>query len=817
MPLADDLGCGLSPDEAARRLVDVGPNEVAPRHRLSAWASLATQLKDPLILVLLAAAVLTLATGDLPDAAVISLVVVINSTVGVVQELRADRAVAALSQLAAPFARVRRGGDEVRIPVAEIVPGDVVLLGEGDIVPADASVIEASALWIDEAALTGESLPVGKSALAGEHELSAGTVVVKGRAVAVITATGTTSALGRIAVLLGTGAQITPLQRRLAHLGGLLAAVVVALCAVVMALGLARGEPIERTVIIAISLAVAAVPESLPAVITLSLAIGARKMARHQAIVRRLPAIETLGSVTVLATDKTGTLTTGQMRAEKAWTMSGDSMLPPAGVSGPGSRHEVAELLTVAALCNDARLARDSSGSGLGDPTELALLLAAADFGLDVSAKLPTHPRIAELPFDSNRQRMMTLHRARDGYLTCVKGAPESVLPCCNPAGAYVVADVLQRAAALAEAGYRVLAIATARLATMPANLIDAEKDLRLLGLVAIADPPKEAAAAAIAAIREAGIVPVLITGDHRATALAIAARVGIDASQVYARVNPERKLDIIQELRDGGAVVAMIGDGVNDGPALHRADIGVAMGLRGTEVARQAADLILADDELATVVFAVEEGRRVYANVRRFLTFGLAGGAAEIAVMLVGPFIGLAVPLLAAQILWINLVTHGITGVAIAAEPSEPGVMRRPPRPPSESVLGDGLWLRILRMGTIVAGGTLAIGWWSHHSGREWQSITFVALTALQIGIAVGLRARPRSWANLSLPTTAAASIVLVLAGIYLPPLRDLLGTVALPWTDAVLAVAAGTIGWIAIRLDLALCQHGASRKGRS
>lgn len=821
---------GLTSEEAARRLAEVGPNAVGQPRRASALSSVAVQLRDPLILVLLAAAVLTSTTGDFTDAAVIGLVVVVNSSVGVWQELRAQQAIEALSALAAPLARVRRDGGDFQVPAEELVPGDVLVLAEGDIVPADAELLEAHALLIDEAALTGESVPVGKSADAErDFAISAGTVVVKGRAVAVVTATGEHSALGRIAALLDSGPQTTPLQRRLAQLGRVLAVVAVALCAVVLLLGLLRDQPVEQMVITSISLVVAAVPESLPAVITLSLALGARQMARRHAIVRRLPAVETLGAVTVLATDKTGTLTTGQMRAEAVFTKRGAQSLIERSTSS--YRAEVVELLTCGALCNDAPL----TGNGrLGDPTEVALLLAASSVGVDVVAAHGEWPRVAELPFDSNRSRMTTIHRADNGFLICMKGAPEAVLRNCSidPDDGGSAARATAQAAAFAHQGYRVLAVATARRAQLPARLEHVEHGLRLLGLVAIADPPKENAAQTLRACRLAGIKPVLITGDHAATALAIARRVGIASADdtavtggqlkqgaastdscVFARITPEQKLQIVEEWQASGAIVAMVGDGVNDGPALRRADIGVAMGHRGTEVARQAADLVLADDEVATVVSAVEEGRRIYANVRRFLTFGLAGGASEILVMLVGPFLGFTLPLRAAQILWINLLTHGLTGVALGAEPAEGDSMRRPPRPPRESVLGDGLWARVLRLGVVITAVTLGVAVWADHSTRPWQSMIFVTLTATQLAIALGLRAKASFRSNPFLLYAVAGSLALVVAGLYAPPLRDLLDTKPLSWTETAIAVAVGVVGWIAVRADV-LVKRGRGRR---
>ena len=842
-------GAGLTRAEAARRLEHVGPNEVAQRGRISVWSSIGQQLRDPLIVVLLAACALTLVTGDFTDAAVIGFVVLVNTAVGVTQEVRADRAITALAQLSAPVVRVRRGGVEMSAATAELVPGDVVLLGEGDIVPADCDLLESSSLLVDESALTGESIAVGKATARGDGPgdvLSSGTVVVKGRAVAVVTGTGASSALGQIAALMDTRVQPTPLQRRLAGLGRTLALVAVALCAVVLVLGLARGEPLELMLVTAVSLAVAAVPESLPAVVTFSLALGARRMVARNAVVRRLPAVETLGSVTVLATDKTGTLTEARMLVEELWTsehsvgVSGQGYAPHGELVSGGATLElsrapdVVELLEACVLCNDAHLTPPAGPgepwSGLGDPTELALLSAAGKAGLTRESLEGGYPRIGEVPFDSATQRMTTAHlvtgAAEKHILVVTKGSVEALHAQHGSGGqAAVWRAALLRATELAGEGFRVLALTAGRVR----DGADWEgADQRLLGLVAMNDPAKPAARSTIEDCRTAGIVPVLITGDHPATARAVALRVGVltpeeadredsvvtgpqiaageladlTIPRVFARTSPEQKLDIVQAWKDRGAVVAMTGDGVNDGPALHRADIGVAMGHRGTEVARQAADLVLADDDLATVVAAVQEGRRVYANIRLFLVFGLSGGAAEILVMLLGPFIGLIVPLIAAQILWINLLTHGITGVAIGAEPVSPDAMNQPPRPPAQSVLGDGLWQRVVVVSVLLSAVTLALGLWAHHDGRAWQTMIFLALTCLQLGVAVGLRPLQLTRQNPLLPVAITGSFLLALAGVYVPLLQELLGTSALPVADLVLAVGAGALGWLAARV---------------
>ncbi|MFD5484853.1 cation-translocating P-type ATPase [Streptomyces virginiae] len=840
-PVGFPAGPGLTQAEAERRLARYGRNEVAPPRSTPLHRRVLAQLRDPLIMVLLGAMVLTIAIGDHPDAVVIGLVVVFNTTVGVAQEVRADRAVAALSALSAPHARVLRDGTPHEVPAALVVPGDVLLLGEGDIVAADADLTEASALLVDESMLTGESEPVDKTA---DDTVSAGTVVVRGRGSATATATGPASALGRIAALLDTGRDLTPLQRRLASLGRILAAVTIALCVLFFALGLARGLPWSTMAVTSISLAVAAVPESLPAVVTLALALGARRMAARNALVRRLPAVETLGSVSILATDKTGTLTEGRMVVQHLWTPSGTADVTGSGYEPLGSLtregqplaadqlRPLQELLTTAALCNDAGLRPPGKGSDMwtavGDPMEAALLAAAARAGCPDQAALHRDcPRFAEAPFDSLRKRMTTLHHLPDGnVLVCLKGAPEAVLTAEVLAAPQELLDGARRQAALLAAqGFRVLAVAGTERLVWDRPAPEAEHGLSLLGLVAISDPPKASAATTLEACRAAGITPVLITGDHPATARAIAVRTGLveDGSasevltgpelaaapdtdltriRVFARTDPQQKLDIVRAWRARGAVTAMTGDGVNDGPALHQADIGVAMGARGTEVARQAADLVLTDDELSTVVKAVEEGRRVYDNIRRFLVYAMAGGAAEILVMLAGPVLGLALPLRAGQILWINLLTHGLTGVAMGAEPVTPQAMRRPPRPPGQHILAAGVWQRLLVLAAVVTTLSLAAGIVARAMDLPWQSVLFLALLAAQLGVALGLRARLLIRQNLFLPASVVVSALLATAALYVPALQSLLDTEPVGWSGAGLAAAAGLGAFIAARI---------------
>ena len=805
---------GLTGAEAQRRLAEVGPNSVPPPPPQPVWRRVIRAVRDPMVLVLLAAIVLTLATGDFADAAVISAVVLVNTVLAVRQEVNADRAVAALSAMAAPHCRVLRDEVERSVPSAEVVPGDVVVLTEGDLVPADATLLESASLRVDESMLTGESVPVdkapgpagGESAggdVSGEGSadgaveagtVSAGTVVVHGRGVARVSATGADSAMGRIAALLGGPPVPTPLQRRMAQLSAVLASAAVALCALVLVIGLARGESLETMVLTAISLAVAAVPESLPVVVTVSLALAARRMARRHAVARNLAAVETLGSVTLLATDKTGTLTRARMEAVDSWL-------------APGVLDR--DLLRAAALCNDARVPTDG-GRELGDPTEVALLHLARAAGVDPDALRRAYPRLSERAFDRQRMRMSTTHESLvpggPAVVVC-KGAPESVLdPHVLDEPGEVLEQARQRSQAMADEGCRVLALAERELgdpAADPAAVADPESSMRLLGLVALHDPPRDGAAATIGACHDAGIDVVLVTGDHRATADAIARQVGIlGDGAVMARATPVDKLDAVRRWQADGHVVAMTGDGVNDGPALKRADIGVAMGGRGTEVARQAADLVLADDDIGTVVAAVEEGRRVYANIRRFLLYGIAGGTSEVLVMLAGPFLGNPLPLLPAQILWINLLTHSFVGAALGSEPVEAGSMRRPPRSPREGVLGGGLWWRILLVAALLAAASLVVA--ARAPADVARSATLLALGAGQLGVAWGVRSRPRAGEqpNPALAAAIGGAGLMLVAPVVLPPLQALLSTTTVPGWGWAFAAGAALTAYVLTRI---------------
>jgi P-type Ca2+ transporter type 2C len=675
---------GLSSEDARERLARSGPNEIRHQQASSVWKLLRAQFINPLVLLLIGACVVSAWLGELADAIAIAAIVLINGIVGFIQEHRAERAVQALRAMTAPRARVRRDGRSKLIPAAQVVPGDLLLLEAGEVVAADARILEAHALTTIEAALTGESLPSEKSAtpcepdapLAERHDrVFMGTSVASGTAVAEITATGMQTELGHIAHLLANVKdETTPLQKRLEVVSRILLYACLGIVALVAALGAMRDVPLLDVILSAVSLAVAAVPEGLPAVVTIALAVGVQRMAARHALVRRLLAVETLGSATVICTDKTGTLTTGVMVVRELW--------------GPDHRR----LIDAAAACTEAELGPDSR-SGVGDPTELAILMAAAERGIQRRDIEAARPQVAVNPFDPDRKRM-SIRRADDRLY--VKGAVESVLRCAHsaPEG---LAEAHQE---MAQRGLRVLAVAV--------GSETQERDLDVLGLIGIADPPRTEVIDAIARAREAGIRTVMITGDHPLTAKAIATELGVllegESAEVYvhARATPEDKLNIVRDWKSGGAIVAMTGDGVNDAPALREAHIGIAMGRTGTEVTREAADIVLADDNFASIVAAVEAGRGIFANIRKTLVYLLSGNAAELSVMLGAAVIGLPLPLLPLHLLWINLATDALPALALVTDPINPDVMKRPPRAPAEPLLGRREWSSIALTGAL-------------------------------------------------------------------------------------------------------------------
>lgn len=839
---------GLTSEEAITRRQRHGPNrlpEPAPR-RL--WQRVADQFREFMIVVLLAAAVLSGLIGDVIDTVAIVVIVLLNAAIGLSQEWRADRAMQSLRRLAAPQATVRRDGRPTAVETEHLVPGDVVLLEAGNLVPADLRIHQVAQLKVDESTLTGESVSVDKHANhlhAGEHAMAdrtnmafKGTLVTHGRATGLVVATGAGTQLGQVAALLHSqGDGDTPLQRRLAAFGRRLSLVVLAICALVFGIGVLRGEPVLLMALTAISLAVAAIPEALPAVVTVLLALGARRMVRLNALVRRLPSVETLGSVTVICSDKTGTLTQNRMQVQAQHRWGG---LPER------------ELWLAALLCNDS--VRDAAGCWTGDPTETALAEAAQAAGLAAQELASTHPRHHEWPFDSDRKRMSTLHADGAQWFSVTKGAPETVLPRCARVAVVSgtrpldAAQALEVAAGMAAQGMRVLALARRSWPSAPAatGTDDVESDLTLLGLVGLSDPPRPEVRTAVGDCRSAGITPVMITGDHPATALAIARELGIveaqtatvltgpelaamddeqlaarvDDVRVYARVDPAQKIRIVAALQARGQFVAMTGDGVNDAPALKRADIGVAMGRSGTDVAREASSLVLLDDNFATIVGAVREGRRIFDNIRKFIRYAMTGNSGEIWTIFLAPLLGLPIPLLPIHILWVNLVTDGLPGLALAAEPAERGVMQRPPRPPDQSVFAGGLWQHTLWVGLLIAALCLGVQAWALREGMHWQTMVFTVLTFAQMAHVLAIRSETQSLfeqglrSNLPMTGAVAVTLALQLATIYVPALQPIFRTESLFAGELALCVAAAAVVFVAVEIEKALRRYPVGRQ---
>ena len=841
---------GLTTPEATARLEAHGLNSIVAQARRHPLRMLVDQFTDLLILILLAAAVIAGLIGEPQDSIAILVIVFLNAIFGAVQEFRAERAVAALRRLATPEAVVVRDAAVCTIPSENLAPGDVVLLEAGNAVPADLRLIEGSELQTDESLLTGESQTVEKiiGPLA-EHQLPVsdrlnlafkGTLITRGHGRGIVIATGMQTQLGQIASLLSTAELArTPLQKRLADFGSRLALAILAICVLILILGLLRSEPPVLMFLTAVSLAVAAIPEALPAIVTVSLALGAAKMSRRNVLIRRLPAVETLGSVNYICADKTGTLTKNSMHVEQV--VVGASTYDRVRKDSNAAMRLLGQAL---ALSNDVQ--SESDGKLVGDPTEVALYRAAMAAGR-VKAELEKQfPRIAELAFDSGRKRMSTLHRDGSRVLMFCKGAPEYILPHCRNAvdvETFNPDDVLATAERLAGNGFRVLALACRHLETVPVVLDeDIESGLSLIGLVALIDPPRDGVEAAVAECKLAGIVPVMITGDHPGTARAIALRLGIcgetalvltgqdldqmdsaefeskvEQVEVYARVSPEQKLRIVQALMDRGHFVAMTGDGVNDAPALKMANIGVAMGQKGTDVAREAAEMVLLDDNFTTIVSAVREGRRIFDNIRKFIKDTMSSNSGEIWTLLLAPLFGLPIPLLPIHILWINLVTDGLPGLAFTAEPEEPGIMRRLPRPHDESIFSHGMWQHIVWYGLFVGGVSIASQAWAYGRGVEyWQTVVFTVLTVSQLFHSLAIRSERESlfivgiFSNPAMFSAVVLTIALQLTIIYVPAFNDVFHTQPLPFFDLAVCLALSALTLLAVEFEKLLIRRG-------
>ena len=845
---------GLTSAEAQKRLAEHGPNAIPKKRKRSLLAMLLGQFADFMIMVLLAAALISGFVGEPQDTIAILVIVLLNAIIGAVQEFRAERAVAALREMAAPEAHVYRDNQAVTLASVELVPGDVVVLEAGSIIPADLRLLEVEEMQVDESALTGESHPVEKQTTGlSEIDLPIGdrqnlafksSLITRGRGIGVVVATGLDTEIGRIAGLLQAEAGVkTPLQVRLARFGRYLALSVLAICVIVFTAGLLQGQPVLLMFLTAVSLAVAAIPEALPAVVTISLTLGAHKLIRHHALVRNLPAVETLGSVTYICTDKTGTLTQNRMSAELFY-VAGErhESLPATDTNSVAS-----ELGQAMALSNDIA---EKDGQPAGEPTELALFEAAAKAGFAKAELEQRYPRLAVIAFDSKRKQMTTLHQTSGAVLAYIKGAPEQLLDSCtNAAGidgpvAFDYKKILLEAERLANEGYRVLAFAKRELDSLiePLQPEKIEQDLTFLGLVALIDPPRPEVPQAIADCSTAGITPVMITGDHAGTAMAIAKRLGIaknerqilsgealaklsdkqfthrvESIRVYARVTPEQKIRIVKALQENGEFVAMTGDGVNDAPALKRAGIGVAMGLQGTDVAREAADMVLLDDNFATIVHAVQAGRRIFDNIRKFIKYTMSSNSGEIWTLFLAPFLGLPIPLLPIHILWINLVTDGLPGLALTAEPAEPDIMSRPPRSPQENIFAHGMWQHIIWVGLFIGGLSIAaMAWAIARDAPYWQTVVFTVLTVSQLFHSLAVRSETASmfsiglFSNLPMLGAVLLTLLLQLAVIYLPALNDIFHTQPLPMFDLVVCLLVSSLVLVAVEIEKWLVRRG-------
>lgn len=855
----DSSLAGLSSEEAQTRIGRYGPNTLQEKRQRSPLMMLLGQFTDFMILVLIGAAVVAGIVGDLTDTIVIVVIVVLNAVIGFIQEYRAEKAMAALKKMAASTATVIRDGINVSLPADMLVPGDIVTLEAGNVAPADMRLIETAQLRMDEAALTGESTAVDKQihTLQGDHLalgdrrnlVFKGTFATYGRGKGIVVATGMGTELGRIATMLQEEGEVkTPLQRRLAAFGRKLAFVVLAICLIVFAIGVIRGEPILLMLLTAISLAVAAIPEALPAVVTVSLALGARKLVEHKALIRKLPAVETLGSVTYICSDKTGTLTMNRMTVEKVYTGRNtfDSPKP--------DQEDGEHLLAMAmALNNDAESRED--GSVLGDPTEVALLDMARKYGYEKYELEGLYPRREEIPFDSDRKCMTTFHAVAEGsplgvrlgatgYVSITKGAAEvmidkSITMAAVDGPRAIATDEYQHIQKkMAETGLRILGVAVRTWEAIPADPSPAEVETNLvmLGLVGMMDPPREEAHEAVSLCKQAGINPVMITGDHPVTAQVIARRLGImdghgdqvltgaeldmlplqefeekvNRIRVYARVAPEQKLQIVKALQDKDQFVAMTGDGVNDAPALKRADIGVAMGITGTDVSKEAAAMILLDDNFATIVKAIREGRKIYDNIRKVIRYLLTTNSGEIWTLFFAPLIGLPIPLLPIHILWINLVTDGLPALALSVEPAEGDVMKRPPRHPKESVFAHGLGIHAIWVGLLMAAITLSVLFFETRWGNEnWQTMVFTTLCFAQLAQVLAIRSEQESlfriglFSNKYLLGAVVLTFVLQMATIYVPSLNGIFKTHALTMGELAITIAASSLVFIAVEIE--------------
>lgn len=829
---------GLSENEAIKKLKAAGKNELTEQKRKKIFQLVAHQFTDFMIVVLIVAAIISGLLGDITDTLVILIIVLLNAILGFVQEYRAEKAMQALKKMASAYTLAKRDGKFVSIESSRLVPGDIIQIEAGNIIPADARLIEVYNLKVNESSLTGESFPIDKCSdtLSNSLQLSLGdytnmvfkgTSVTYGRATAVVVQTGMNTELGKIASLLEQEETKTPLQKRLTVFGKKLSYFILFICAVIFITGIIRNEDPLIMLLTVISLAVAAIPEALPAVITVALALGAKRMAKQNALIRNLPAVETLGSITYICTDKTGTITTNKMRVEQL-SFDGATTKRPEDLTH-AEREKIKLLLTAMAISNDVQ--HDT----IGESTELALCHAANDLGFNKIELLNEFKRVGEIPFDSVRKCMTTIHKTtQNNYLIITKGAVETLLEKDTTREAHAYEHI---AVQMANDGLRVIGFSIKHEPTLPDILTPEkiERDLTLIGLAGLIDPPRKEIKESLEECKTAGIHPVIITGDHMLTAKHVGQKINIlkstdliltgselslidDAKfkecveriKIYARVSPEQKIRIVKALQDKGQFVAMTGDGVNDAPSLKRADIGIAMGLTGTDVSKEASDMILLDDNFSTIVKAIAQGRRIYDNIRKFIKYALTCNSAEIWTIFLAPLAGLPIPLLPIHILWINLVTDGLPGIALTAEPAEKDSMKKNPRSPNENIFSYGLGTHIIWVGLLMAAITIGTQALAIRSAQmHWQTMVFTVLSFSQMGHVLAIRSERQSifkqgiLTNLPLLGAVLLTFVLQLVTIYTPALNPIFKTQPLTLFELTLSIGLSSLIFIAVEIE--------------